>query len=107
MTAEIEALLEDMHQATLAADFNTLAALAPAAEAAMQSLDPRQDPAGVQRIAALAQRNAHCLDAALRGLRAGRRRLAEMRAIGLGLRTYGRNGQTEEILTVAQPAHRF
>lgn len=43
MTAEIEALLEDMHQATLAADFNTLAALAPAAEVATQLLDPRQD----------------------------------------------------------------
>ena len=107
MTAEIEALLEDMHQATLAADFTTLAALTPAVEAATRSVDPRRDPTGARRIVELAQRNARCLDAALRGLRAGRRRLAEMRAIGLGLRTYGRNGQTEEIPTTTQPARRF
>lgn len=107
MTARIESLLEDMHRAALSADFAALAALAPEVEAAASALDPQRDPAAVARIAALARRNANCLDAALRGLRAGRRRLAEMRGISQGLRTYDRYGQPADIVTASPPPRRF
>jgi hypothetical protein len=107
MNADLESLLEDLHQAALHADFNALAALTPAVGAATEALDARRDPAAARRIAALAQRNATCLDAALRGLRAGRRRLAELRGLELGLRTYDRNGQAAGIVTAPQPARRF
>lgn len=105
MTARIESLLEDMHRAVLNADFAALAAIAPEVEAS--ALDPQRDPAAAVRIAALARRNANCLDAALRGLRAGRRRLAEMRGISQGLRTYDRYGQPADIVTASPPARRF
>lgn len=107
MTTDLESLLEDLHQAALHADFDALAALAPAIERATQALDLRGDPAAAKRISALARRNETCLDAALRGLRAGRRRLAELRDIGLGLRIYDRNGQRADIVTTSQPARRF
>lgn len=107
MTDRIESLLEDMHRATLGADFSALASLAPEVEAAALALDPQRDPAAALRIAALARRNASCLDAALRGLRAGRRRLAEMRGISQGLRTYDRHGQPADIVTSSPPPRRF
>ena len=107
MTGQIESLLEEMHRATLNADFAALAALAPEVEAAATALDPRRDPEATLRIAALARRNAGCLDAALRGLRAGRRRLAEMRGISQGLRTYDRHGQPADIVTSSPPPRRF
>lgn len=107
MTDSLETLLDQVHAAALTADFTALVRLVPAVEAASAGFDPTRDPLAARRIGAKAQRNAACLDAARRGLRAAGRRLADLRDIGLRLRTYDRNGQAAEILLPVHPTRRF
>ena len=73
-----------------------LAAATQALEAELARLDPA-DPAGLDLLRHKAQRNAACLDAAARGVRAARRRLAEIRTIESGLGTYDDKGRRDEL----------
>jgi hypothetical protein len=90
--AALEALLDAVHAALLAGD---LAALSPLAESLEAAAPPAGPPpaATAARLRAKAARNARCLEAAGRGLRAAGRRLAESRAAALGVVTYDGAGR--------------
>lgn len=86
----IVALLDVMHQEIRSARFENLDAYSGALETILEDL--RQlEPVSFARIRRLAQRNAACLEAAALGLRAARRRLAEIAAAGRS-DTYDRCG---------------
>jgi hypothetical protein len=55
-------------------------------------------PAAAAGLRARAERNALCLEAAGRGLRAASRRLREIRAVAQGLATYGEDGLRQRLL---------
>lgn len=85
----LEHLLDDAAAALLAGDLAALARLTPEMEAA--SLDPT-DRAGAERVQRKAQRNARLLQAATRGVKAARLRVAEI-LHGPTLTTYDARGQ--------------
>lgn len=102
----IEHLLDQMHAAILVADFGALAQLTPPLEAALAGLrQPNQ--ALLQRISRKAARNASCLQAAGRGVRAAQRRLTEVRQNAAGLVTYDGAGKRAEHGGPGQLARRF
>jgi hypothetical protein len=83
--AALETLLDAVHGALRAGD---LAALAPLT-AAMAALTPAALPKdALQRLQRKLRRNEACLQASARGLRAARRRMAEIAAARAGLQTY-------------------
>lgn len=86
-------LLDLVHAAVQAANY---AALAELAQSLVQELD-RPDfaltPPELHLVRHRAERNAACLLAAQRGIRAARRRLAEIRGAAAGLVTYDRAGK--------------
>lgn len=102
----IERLLDQMHVAILAGDFATLVPLVPQLEAALTGLN-RPDQALLQRISGKAARNAACLLAAGRGVRAALRRLGEVRQNAAGLVTYDGAGKRAEYGGPGQMARRF
>ena len=73
-----------------------LAAATQALEAELARLDPTE-AAGLDLLRHKAQRNAVCLDAAARGVRAARRRLTEIRTMESGLGTYDDKGRRDEL----------
>jgi hypothetical protein len=73
-----------------------LAAATQALEAELARLDPL-DAAELDLLRHKTQRNAACLDAAARGVKAARRRLTEIRAIESGLGTYDDKGRRDEL----------
>jgi hypothetical protein len=89
-------LLDRIHDALRAADYAALSALEQsllqeiARPAALSAAD-------LQLIRHRAERNAACLVAAQRGIRAARRRLAEIRGAASGLVTYDRAGKRAEV----------
>jgi NADPH-dependent ferric siderophore reductase len=99
--AEVEALLDRVHAALMAGDLSAL----PACVAMLETLgDPPFGTVGadaLQRLRAKADRNARCLEAAGRGLRAAQRRLAEIRGAGRALNTYDGTGQRQAIAPAA------
>ena len=102
----LEPLLDQMHDAILAADFATLSLLALTLDAALVALN-KADQALLQRISRKAARNAACLQAAGRGVRAAVRRLAEVRQNAAGLVTYDGAGKRAEHGGPGQMARRF
>lgn len=103
---DIEHLLDQMHVAILVADFGTLAQLTPPLETALAGLR-QPDQALLQRISRKAARNATCLQAAGRGVRAALRRLTEVRQNAAGLVTYDGAGKRAEYGGPGQMARRF
>ncbi|MDP4032547.1 MAG: hypothetical protein Q8P60_06835 [Pseudorhodobacter sp.] len=93
----LEAALDRMHQAVLAGEFENVAALEPKIEALISGLTELTDRSLSQRLASKAARNATCLQAAARGLRAALRRLAEIRSACDGLQTYDGLGKRAEV----------
>jgi hypothetical protein len=91
--------LDRMHLYLATGNLEGLAGAAEALEAELASLQPSDMPA-LEALRPKAARNARCLEAAARGVRDARRRLAEIRAIGAGLGTYDVNGQRD-----ATPLH--
>jgi hypothetical protein len=102
----MERLLDQMHTAILTADFGALGPLAQALELALAGLD-RPNQALLQRISHKAARNATCLQAAGRGVRAAVRRLAEVRQNAAGLVTYDGAGKRAAYGGPGQLARRF
>jgi hypothetical protein len=86
-------LLDQMHRAILCADFAILAQLTPQLEAAMPAPGPGQNPRILAGIKSRAERNALCLTAAARGVRAAQRRLAELQNRDQGFSTYDGRGK--------------
>lgn len=92
-------LLDGVHQALLRGDYAALSPLTTALTAEVTALE--QDPShrdGLQSVARRATRNAQCLLAALRGVRAAQRRLADIRAAGSSLVTYDQKGRRAEVV---------
>jgi hypothetical protein len=55
------------------------------------------DPAALAQVRDLLGRNQVLLEAAIRGLRAARQRIAQIRGAGAGINSYDPNGQTRRI----------
>lgn len=93
-------VLDSLRSAMLAGQLEGIAAMAAEIERLLPSSG---DLSAEQRaaIAASARRNVAVLGAALQGMRAARRRLAELREASTGHRTYGPSGQRS---TVGQSA---
>ncbi len=94
-TEAICAELDGVYAALRAGRIEGLSAMAVRLEAGLASL---ADP-GAEALATIrhrAARNAACLAAAGRGVRAARRRIAEIRAIEAGCVTYDMHGRRDE-----------
>ncbi len=104
MTAQV---LDQMHGAILTADFAALVALAPQLEEAMLGIGQIRNPTVLQAVQRKAERNAACLLAAGRGVRAAMRRLAEVQGAGAGLITYDGAGKRADHAISGQLARRF
>ena len=93
--APLSDLLDDVHRALRTGDFAALPGLTAAMEAAEAA--PRPITAEeLKQIRRLAERNARSLIAARRGIKAARRRIAEVISAARGLVTYDRQGQRVE-----------
>jgi hypothetical protein len=88
--------LDRIHDMIRTGRLDGLAEATSAVEAGLARLEP-VDEAGLDLLRQRASRNAACLDSAARGVRAARRRLAEIRAMDSGLATYGDKGRRDEL----------
>jgi hypothetical protein len=95
-TDRLSAELDRLYHTLRSGKLDGLAAATQALEAELARLEP-MDTAGLDLLRQKAQRNAACLDAAARGVRAARRRLAEIRTIESGLGTYDDKGRRDEL----------
>lgn len=93
----LEAVLQDVYLALRAGDLARLEELCTRTEVALARISGAPDARMAERLRHLAQRNAACLDAAARGIRAARRRVVEIRDAQTGTRTYDGNGQCQLI----------
>lgn len=101
--ASLEDLLDEAATALLAGDFAALAHLTPQIESATPDVSDR---AGAERLQTKARRNARLLQAATRGVKAARLRVAEI-TCGPTLTTYDARGQRAQIPTTGlEPARR-
>lgn len=89
-------ILDAVHGALRRGDYAALPALTAAMEEAAEGLDTAA-PDEVRALRDRLERNAACLLAAARGLRAARRRLAEIAQARAGLSTYGATGTLTRI----------
>lgn len=95
--SDLEAIVEATATAIRAGDLRAMGDLALQTEIALTSLEAQADPARLTKLRELAKRNAIGLEAATKGVRAARRRLADvMRASG-GTQTYDVAGKTFKI----------
>ena len=90
-------LLDRVYEAMLQSDYGALAGLATRLERELQGPTDPITAAGLQLIHRKAERNAAVLQAAQRGIRSARRRLAEIRTTASGLVTYDRSGRRAEV----------
>lgn len=86
-------LLDQIHSAILVANFDEMERLTPALESSMMAALSMQEVGLLAAIQAKAERNAACLMAAGRGIRAAQRRVAEIRNAAEGFSTYDPRGQ--------------
>lgn len=93
----LAALLDRVHAALMRGDIAEVSALTDAVAAAVPGPGDPLPRAAAERLARLAARNAACLEAAGRGLRAARRRLQEVRTAAQGLRTYDGSGRPRQL----------
>ncbi|MEY4696962.1 MAG: hypothetical protein RIT14_1390 [Pseudomonadota bacterium] len=101
----MEAALGRLRAALRAADFAALEGITTEIAALTGQIGRGADPAALRRIARLAEANAACLTAAGRGIRAARRRLAELGA-GRRLVTYDGAGQRQDRAAEGVPRRR-
>jgi hypothetical protein len=101
----LERLLDETHAALLQGRLADLPDLASRTEACLAGLDP----AGglLPRLRLKAERNARCLQAAGRGLRAAHQRLADLRAAGQGHSTYDGQGRRQGLAVPSSLSHRL
>lgn len=93
---DITDVLDRTYESLRKADYAALSALTAATEAALADLQAI-DADTLHRLKTLALRNAECLKASLKGVRAARRRVEEVLAADRKLVTYGQNGQRETV----------
>jgi hypothetical protein len=102
-----EQVLDAMHRAIMGADFAALGTLTPALEDALVFAQNSRDPALLKRLRDKANRNAACLLAAGRGVRAAQRRVAELRDANIGFATYDGRGKRAQHAVPARLTKRF
>ena len=90
---QIERLIDAVHVAILAADYDALAQLSPKLEQALADLQHDLEERALQRLHRKAERNATSAGAAAKGVRAAIQRMKDVRQIASGLVTYDENGQ--------------
>ena len=90
-------LLDQVYDALLHSDYGALPALSARLEAELQSPTDAMTQARLALIHRKADRNAACLLAAKRGIRAAQRRLSDIRTTASGLVTYDRSGHRAEV----------
>ena len=91
MAESLHQILTELRIAVVEGNYGRLAAILPELEQAEGHLT-MDDPAELQALKAQAMRAAGCLDSALSGVRAARRRIAEIDDAARGLTTYDRDG---------------
>lgn len=89
-------ILDAVHGALRRGDYAALPALTAAMEEAVEGLD-QVGADEMRALRARLERNAACLVAAARGLKAAKRRLAEIAQARAGLSTYGATGTLTRI----------
>lgn len=99
-------LLDQVHAALLRADYAALPAMTAALEEELAARAPWSEPQ-MAVIRGKATRNGACLIAAQRGVKAARRRLAEIRTAAAGLVTYDRKGRRAEVIESRKLAQRL
>lgn len=100
-------LLDQAYAALLKSDLTALPGLAAQLEQELQHGAQSYGEADLRAIRLKADRNAVVLLAAQRGIRAARRRVAEIRAAASGLVTYDRSGKRAEVSESRALAKRF
>ena len=100
-------LLDQVYAALLRSDYGGLTELTARLERELQQPSEPPTEAWVQVIRHKAERNAACLLAAQRGIRAARRRLSDIRSTTNGLVTYDRSGKRAEVSSSRSLTQRF
>lgn len=93
--AAIAESLAAIRRAALGGDLAAMPALSQGLDLLLLSPGFSLSPDAAQSLHRLAEENAVLLRAAQRGLRAARRRLAEIRGVATGLTTYSAQGQRQ------------
>ncbi len=93
---DLDLLLDAVHAAIMRCDFPAMEELVPQTESLLATFNAQDDPIFLRRMQTKANRNAACLLAAARGIRAARRRLEEIAAVSHGLVAYDVNGNRAE-----------
>ena len=92
--------LDRVRDAVVAGDLGKLGPLTETIERLLQNVDGLTE-ADLALIRSKANRNSTTLGAAMQGVRAARRRLAELREASTGHRTYGPGGQRSSVATLS------
>ena len=100
-------LLDQVYEALLRSDFAALPGMTLLLEQELQSPSMTLTAAHLSTIRHKAERNGTCLIAAQRGVKAARRRLAEIRSNAGGLVTYDRKGRRAEVTQSQNLAQRL
>ncbi|MEO8240665.1 MAG: hypothetical protein ABI832_00060 [bacterium] len=90
-------LLDQVYVALLQSNYGDLGDLADRLERELQAPSGPMTEVALRIIQRKAERNAACLLAAQRGIKAARRRLADIRQTASGLVTYDRSGRRAEV----------
>ena len=93
----LEVVVFETAKAIRVGDLAAMADLAERTESALADLDPQTDAKRLKALRDLAGRNALGLEAAVKGVRAARRRLAEVTSARDGVQTYDNAGNTQKI----------
>lgn len=107
MTDRMCELLDAVHVALRQADFGVLGGLTEAIALCVPDLEKSGDHMGMLRVQRMAKRNAICLMATQRGLRAARRRVDEIRLVRSGLVTYDTTGRRTQPISGGSLRERF
>lgn len=100
-------LLDQVYEALLRCDYAALPGMTDLLEAELQSPASILTEPQLALIRRKAARNGICLLAAQRGVKAARRRLAEIRSTAGGLVTYDRKGRRAEVTESRNLAQRL
>jgi hypothetical protein len=105
MTGSAETILQDLRKALMEGQYAQLSVLIPALEDAEADLRSR-DLSTLRTLQAEAARTEACLQSALSGVRAARRRVVEVAEAAKGLTTYDRVGHKATVPAVAPTSRR-
>jgi hypothetical protein len=103
----LELILDRLHKAVRETDFAALGPLTKEAEHLLDHLGGGMTQDGLARIRRKAHRNASCLSAAARGLRAARRRQTEVLGATGQLVTYDGQGRRADVTPETAISQRF